>query len=584
MTALKPAEVIHQLETKNTVFWDTVTRLDAIGPRTFLTVENYNESSFATIPSGTKLRNLALMASARAMVLFLQEFGERWTPPWPDKTNGKYSHHPEALQRAFVFMAYLSKFKVFRPTVSNSMKMTPIVYSMGTLRAGSSSAPTAANILPAAGAVSNNAFLPQMHMSREQINQLIEERISVLEMDAISLGSDDESTAESSGAGNNPDYAERRSQPKNKGKKRASSRRTQDDLADGDDNFVSNRAESSRPSLEGFPHLTLDSQRITMVQSLVNAGLETNRLPEHLRTGVDFKAPPYNANTTGALSALGLDSTDGSLNRLVRSAAAQAAGTDFGLGVVNDEDVPKSSETSIQAVEIADAIQELDRKADNGPLSYLDACDLLGLDEDEPHINNELVKENIDIKQHQVGGAANVVYWYGRRHEVRAAAVCDDAGTGKTRLAIAATYFIAKDIKLANPDVYKPSLVLCPSILVTNWVREFLQFRGILKVFSYIGDDERESRITSHVGHLSNSMMATAFGPGGVFDPSSPKTADCIVICSYSTWASRTLYDRIEFEKHLGKQRIGVVKAVSCWSGAKPPPAVERMYCPPLGA
>ena len=585
ITGFKTHDVAAQLESSNSVFWDTVARLDAIDPRAVLSVDNHKEPIFDTIPAGTKHRSLGQMAYARLMVLFLNEFGQKWTPPWPDKTNGKYRYHPEAIQRTFVFLTYLGKFKIIRPNITNSMKITPIVYSMGTFATHAPTAPTAANVPTAAGVPSGSAFLPEIPMSRMQLNQLYEERLSFLEMRNIS--SDSEADSDAAGGDpkdkDDPDYVEPRSSLKSKGKKPATTRRIRDDSPDLDEDFVSRRVESSRPSLDGFPHLTSDAQRNAVIKWLINAGLEMDRLPVHLRTGADFEAPAYDANTAGALRALGLDSTDESLNRLVKSAVAHAAGTDYGLGLVTDEYVPTSAGTPTGTDEFADALQDLDRAADSGPMSYLDSCTLLGLDPKEPSIANELVNEKIDLKPHQVGGAANVVHWYHCRKDVRAAAVCDDAGTGKTRLAISTLHFIAQETKSALPDIYKPFLVLCPSILVTNWAREFLQFRGILKVFSFIGDDERESRIITHVGHLSNNVMATAFRPGGLFDPKSPKTADCVVLCSYSTWASRTLYDRIAFEQRVADVRLKSIKAVSYWSGMTSPPAVGFRCCLLLG-
>lgn len=545
------------------VFSDLARELDQISPDQLFTSDI--RSRLKTLPTKIDDLGLANLAYTRAVQIGLRKWQPMLTPAWPDPTNGKYLFHPEAIQRFFSFLSFLNKNQAVgmpSPPRSQNMPGLPVLF---TLNWSPGSGPSVATGSGAGPMSTPASAIPQFVIDSKPVST--RSMNEAYRLRALALyGSDEELSEDEEGEEEPPSETPRKSPHTPKAPRRGLARAKDEEQPKETTKAPrSTKDVSSRPGLAGFPHLTALEQRVAACNHIVNQGFDTSILPAHIRGSTEIEAPKYDTNITGALKALNLNSDDADNRSTVQSLADAAAGTDYGIVQTDpvEPDEPAGSEDDAQrARDIAHEIQELDKQADSDPVTFRRACRHLSLDPERCTLKNPVLDMEIPLKPHQVGGAGSIVHWYNNRSSVRAGAVSDDAGTGKTRLTIVALEAIAR-LNEVKPGPYRPALVLCPPVLLLNWQREFAPFRKMLDLFSFVGDEEKESRKVGHVQHIGNATMARAFLPGGQFDPQKKETARCVVLCSYTTWAYRTLYDREALQEHLEELDAGVKKAVS---------------------
>jgi len=540
--------------------FDTMTQaLDRISADAYLTKDKHE---IVELLGGLTDRDLSVLAYARHVDLAIRKWGSLWEPSWPCSATDKYVHHAEVLQKAILFSMCLWKAskgeyaKVFpdnpkRKKAKSSAEQEAIVYAdpkyFDHFQLPTSDQPSAASTSIHATRVVQSANLANMDglplsiidtkpVSRVTMNELYQKRQNFLDL-----------------FGEESDASELEPEPQS------------DTEAESDDDFDVSSAPSStsRPSLVNFPHISNPDTRRNALQHVINMGLEVECLPTHLQSGSDFTPPAANPVEMGSLEALGVKSHQEELARMITSGVAGFAGTDLGDALIGTEHEP-GPENGPDANNTLDAIRKLDRQADQGALKFLDGCKAIGIDPDSDGIPNAQLSTTIELKPHQIGGIGNALAWYENRRHVRAGAIADDAGTGKTRLALAFLSQLAtREAARTDGEPFKPNLVLCPSQLLSNWEREYVPFRGLLIMYSFVGDSDGAKRAASLVGRISNADMSVAFKEKGIFDPTQPKTARCVVLCSYSTWAARTLYDSGALTAHDSKTRNELDVAVS---------------------
>ena len=93
--------------------------------------------------------------------------------------------------------------------------------------------------------------------------------------------------------------------------------------------------------------------------------------------------------------------------------------------------------------------------------------------------------------------------WHLYRHEL-GGILADEMGLGKTIEALA----LLAALRLADPPISGPSLVVCPASLVENWRREAARFTPALRVTTHHG----EGRPDSATAFASADLVVTSYG------------------------------------------------------------------------
>ncbi|PYV87779.1 MAG: hypothetical protein DMG90_16790 [Acidobacteria bacterium] len=125
-----------------------------------------------------------------------------------------------------------------------------------------------------------------------------------------------------------------------------------------------------------------------------------------------------------------------------------------------------------------------------------------------------------------------------------------DCGLGKT---ITSLIHIAKQAEQAEQAEARvrlgsgtadcrPTLILCPNSIVDVWFKEWRSyFRGVLHFRQFYGSELDDLAVSRKELILPRKAEAARKELLQKFPPNTPSTARLVVVCSYETWASRTL-------------------------------------------
>ena len=147
--------------------------------------------------------------------------------------------------------------------------------------------------------------------------------------------------------------------------------------------------------------------------------------------------------------------------------------------------------------------------------------------------------------------------------------VVDATGFGKTRLALLFLSLRNKLVEFSKP--YRPAMIVAPSsVVLSQWVKTMELFPNLEYIVCY-----GERPIAPHLGNRWASPAAMRQAPNHMqlwphaykyaFDEKDPRAANLVILTTYPTFASRTLYSVVSKKKRKGKLAEDIWR--SRWNG-----------------
>jgi hypothetical protein len=183
--------------------------------------------------------------------------------------------------------------------------------------------------------------------------------------------------------------------------------------------------------------------------------------------------------------------------------------------------------------------------------TYQDACSHLGFTQDQARSEDTPISHAsgpgfspVRPNAWQLTAAA----WMAQQEvgPIKGGILALDCGLGKTitsliHVAKRAEY-VDSQAQLGHLQDCRPTLILCPGSIVDVWYKEWRTFfQGVLYFKQFYGSElddlsiARKELVLPRKAETARKELLTKF------PPQQPRTARLVVVCSYETWASRTL-------------------------------------------
>ncbi|KAI9370901.1 hypothetical protein BJX61DRAFT_544160 [Aspergillus egyptiacus] len=254
---------------------------------------------------------------------------------------------------------------------------------------------------------------------------------------------------------------------------------------------------------------------------------------------------PDRESSDGSISMITTLTTQAEASRLAKLTGPEQTE----MGASEEPQEPVEPVEPVESVE-SEAVENTDgEQGDNEPRptmmlsarppSYHAACERLQLDADNPVLKQpgKSDVEVVQLKKWQVSG----VSWMLDQEStpVGGGILGDNCGLGKTVQALSLILLAAE--QPAPPEtLFRPTLVLCQSVLIDTWLSEYYKYFGdVLELWLFHGssahtsDFRRKNIIVDSTEELRAKVKA--------LDPKDTKTAKVVILSTYATWSTRTL-------------------------------------------